>query len=292
MTAAEFGERIRIQRESRGLDIENLASRFKLSVRMLQAIEEGRLGNLPHAVYARSFVRSYAKAVGLSVEEIDLALEDVFPRHLIEDQNAVSEQVGRYSGKSLPFNAVTIVTALSALVIVALLLSGGWFVLSHYGDTILEYIKSPSTTADSSTAPVSQADTPVASEMEAQNPSPYPQTGTISTDEEAMEEKASPALAPVDSQRTHSSEDQSPPAAQADIHSLRIDAQQSCWIEYKSDDKNVNSLTLTPGKNITIDYKQQLRLVLGNPAGVRLTLDSVAYPIQGKLTGRRSLHFP
>ncbi|MBI4089801.1 MAG: helix-turn-helix domain-containing protein [Candidatus Kerfeldbacteria bacterium] len=67
-----LGERLRRMRRENGLSLETVSRRTGVSLKHLQAIEDGRYGDLPGAVYARSFIRAYARA--LDVRE-DAALQ-------------------------------------------------------------------------------------------------------------------------------------------------------------------------------------------------------------------------
>ncbi|MDI7267841.1 MAG: helix-turn-helix domain-containing protein [Myxococcota bacterium] len=51
-------------RERRGLTIEAVSQETRIPVASLRLVEEGRFGELPAEVFARGFVRSYARAVG------------------------------------------------------------------------------------------------------------------------------------------------------------------------------------------------------------------------------------
>lgn len=57
-------------REKAGVSLQQIAERTKISTRHLQAIEEGEFGKLPGGVYATSYIRQYARLVG--VDEFDL----------------------------------------------------------------------------------------------------------------------------------------------------------------------------------------------------------------------------
>ncbi|GGG42179.1 hypothetical protein GCM10010964_32080 [Caldovatus sediminis] len=66
--AARAGEELREARLALGLTLEEVAQRLRIRRPYLQALEEGRLGDLPAAVYAVGFLRSYAEALGLDAE--------------------------------------------------------------------------------------------------------------------------------------------------------------------------------------------------------------------------------
>lgn len=64
-----FGDKLRKQREQRGLTLEAISSTTKISTRMLRALEEENFSQLPGGVFNKGFVRAYARQVGLDEEE-------------------------------------------------------------------------------------------------------------------------------------------------------------------------------------------------------------------------------
>jgi cytoskeletal protein RodZ len=65
-----FGTWLRRQREMRGIDLGTIAERTKISRRYLEAMEEDRFDVLPAPVFAKGFLREYARHVGLSPDEV------------------------------------------------------------------------------------------------------------------------------------------------------------------------------------------------------------------------------
>jgi len=64
-----FGEKLRKQREQRGIALDAISNTTKISTRMLRAIEEEHFDQLPGGVFNKGFVRAYARQVGLDEEE-------------------------------------------------------------------------------------------------------------------------------------------------------------------------------------------------------------------------------
>jgi cytoskeletal protein RodZ len=64
-----FGEKLRSQREQRGLTLDAISTTTKISPRMLRAIEDEHFDQLPGGVFNKGFVRAYARQVGLDEEE-------------------------------------------------------------------------------------------------------------------------------------------------------------------------------------------------------------------------------
>jgi cytoskeleton protein RodZ len=67
--AARVGEELREARIALGVSIEDAATQLRINKRYLQALEEGRIKDLPGAAYAVGFVRSYATALGLDADD-------------------------------------------------------------------------------------------------------------------------------------------------------------------------------------------------------------------------------
>jgi cytoskeletal protein RodZ len=66
---ASFGEKLRKQREQRGLELDAISNTTKISPRMLRALEDEHFDQLPGGVFNKGFVRAYARQVGLDEEE-------------------------------------------------------------------------------------------------------------------------------------------------------------------------------------------------------------------------------
>jgi cytoskeletal protein RodZ len=64
-----FGEKLRKQREERGIALDAISKTTKISTRMLRALEDEHFDQLPGGVFNKGFVRAYARQVGLDAEE-------------------------------------------------------------------------------------------------------------------------------------------------------------------------------------------------------------------------------
>ena len=65
-----FGGWLRRQRELRQVSLREIADVTKISIRYLEALEEDRFDVLPAPVFARGFLREYARYVGLDPDEV------------------------------------------------------------------------------------------------------------------------------------------------------------------------------------------------------------------------------
>lgn len=129
-------ERLRQVRQSRGEDLSVLARRIGVRKEHLQAIEDGRFGDLPPGIYGRAAVRSFAVACGFDPVEILAACEPLLPG-IEEPISAIGRLRGvrqpRADSPPEPFRSIPVAVdpldwrplaaaALDALVVVTLLL--------------------------------------------------------------------------------------------------------------------------------------------------------------------------
>lgn len=64
-----IGEFFKQVRETKGLTIEEVASKTRIRTDFVKALEDGNFAKLPDQVFARGFVRSYARSLGLDEDD-------------------------------------------------------------------------------------------------------------------------------------------------------------------------------------------------------------------------------
>jgi cytoskeletal protein RodZ len=64
------------KRREKGISLHQIATATKISVRSLQAIEEGEFKKLPGGIYTTSYIRQYARAVDVDEAELIALYEE------------------------------------------------------------------------------------------------------------------------------------------------------------------------------------------------------------------------
>ncbi len=64
-----FGKRFKLERESKHLNLEEIAQETRIGVRFLRAIEEEAFHVLPGGIFNRGFIRTYASRLGIDPEQ-------------------------------------------------------------------------------------------------------------------------------------------------------------------------------------------------------------------------------
>lgn len=65
-----FGPRLRRERERRGISLDTIATVTKVGVDLWDGLERNDFSRWPSGIFARAFIRDYARAVGLDADEI------------------------------------------------------------------------------------------------------------------------------------------------------------------------------------------------------------------------------
>ena len=292
MTLKDLGNDIREQRERVGLTIDDVAARIKVSARTLQAIENGSVETLPHAVYTKGFVRSFATVVGFSQEDLNARLEDVFPANPLENPKPDMGPLVR-SGPTPGIFKKTVLL----LVIVGLLSGigiGVWYLATTYGGSLLELVKQPFS-AITTPAPHEQYAENAVHTAEQVSPAvagflPLPQstsTSSVTTApvsavssqgtsligeahaaESVAYARVLPATAP-EAEASAALPASSGAATPEGRQFVFVKANQECWIGSRTDTaRSREYVTLRPGQVWIFPFADSLELNLGNAGGV------------------------
>ncbi|MBL8709931.1 MAG: DUF4115 domain-containing protein [Rhodospirillaceae bacterium] len=124
---------LRRRREELSRDITTVARQLRIRAVYIQAIEDGRLQDLPGTAYAVGFVRAYADYLGLDGNSIVSDYRDELARR--SRQNQLIWPVDQVEHKHFPGGIILIVS-----LVLAVVLYGGWYFASQPGGTGIDLI--------------------------------------------------------------------------------------------------------------------------------------------------------
>lgn len=132
-TTSSFGERLRRERQLRGVTLEEVSSATRISTRFLEAIEGGHWEQLPGGAFNRGFIRSTSRYLGLDedgmVAEYALETKSTVPVYIAPRAKPKAE---------LPRDWKRIAASIGAILV---LIVGGWFA----GSRIVKRVRSGAT---------------------------------------------------------------------------------------------------------------------------------------------------
>lgn len=136
MDLRNLGLLLREERERRGLSLDEISDKIKISKSCLAAIEEGDEERLPHPVYAKGFIRNYARLLGVDNEEFRESLAQIYRQEDVPLQHAAlledlpeDDEAGA-SGRATTLRVKRVALA---VVLVVLVVAGVWLFQSVFG---------------------------------------------------------------------------------------------------------------------------------------------------------------
>jgi cytoskeleton protein RodZ len=293
------GETLRRERLKRNLDFEHISSELKISTRFLEAIENDQYDRLPGGVFAKSFVRQYARLLGLDEEELAGQVQSAMApspeppqfseksRHSfvppiqvprVEEWETVGDRGFHWSG---PLSA-------GIMVVVVMLVCSA----------VYTWIQRPRSQA-ASPAPARVQTTPAPDPAPAQTvvqpPAAVPAPGETVPSPVAAEQPPVPTPAesttPVAPTPVSSTPANAPPAnPEATVH-VQVTADEPVWILARTDGKYAFSGTLSAGETRMVDGVKDVVLRLGNAGNVNISLNGKPLGAVGPKGQTRTVQF-
>jgi cytoskeleton protein RodZ len=134
-----FGSWLRQQREIRNISLREISDNTKIGLRYLEALEEDRFEVLPASIFAKGFLREYAKYVGLDPDEVVNFYLTAEQRYRIERGDDISGVLPLPTGGStvVPPRGRHLEWVLLALggIIIVLAAAGIFWWVRHHGQT-------------------------------------------------------------------------------------------------------------------------------------------------------------
>jgi cytoskeleton protein RodZ len=238
--AARVGEELREARNALGVSLEDAAAQLRINKRYLQALEEGRVKDLPGAAYAVGFVRSYATALGLDPDEAVRRFRDV-------SGTAVTKSGDLVFPEPVPRRGIP--TGVLAALGLALAMGGyiAWYQWSGRGERVVDAVPPlPPRLERAAEGPVTQ-ETPPAPVIEPPAPAPAP----------------APVVAPP------------PPRIDPDKPRVVIRAKGESWVQIRDNPGNrvLTDRVLRAGEIIEIPNRPGIVLTTGKAESLDILVD-------------------
>jgi transcriptional regulator with XRE-family HTH domain len=100
-----FGQRLRAERERRRITLESIAANTKISIGLLRDLENDRVAHWPGGIFRRSFLKSYATAIGLDPDDTLQEFLARYPDHTSAGRHDGADRLQETGaeGKRAPF---------------------------------------------------------------------------------------------------------------------------------------------------------------------------------------------
>lgn len=242
-----FGAWLRHQREARSVSLREIADSSKISLRYLDALEQDRFDVLPAPVFARGFLREYARVVGLNPDEVvNLFLVAIEERKSVGAGVEPSRAARARKAPSSFGYGLLLALAVIAFLAVAAALS---FYVERRGT------QPPASTLIAPPAPTAAASAPdVAADL---------------ADLEAGTEDRTPVEVAA----------AQPQPAVPERLSVVLSFVQDCWVETVVDGRRRTSELRAGGESVSIEADDYVLLTLGNASVVSIEVNGRPFPL-------------
>jgi len=290
-----FGDKLRREREMRGITLAEMAESTKVSKRWLQALEDEEFEVLPGGVFNRGFVRAYARFLGINDEQ---AVSDYVAASNEQEppEDKFPLDVHQIKKDSPPLNPrrsyVPVLLAILALVGVV----GGWTAWVKH---------KPGQKPASGPHPITNT-TPVNQPVSENNPaspsvaasSVEDQSSTATADPSAPKGKAKGPDRKEEPDKTPAGVESNPKQAASErdqdlsnSFSVVIKARQDSWISIVADGRPLWTGTMNAHSQRSITAGKELVLRTGNAAGIEVSYNGKALGALGKENQVRTFTF-
>ena len=286
-----IGEFFRQVRETKGLTIDEVASKTRIRTDFVKALEDGNFAKLPDQVFARGFVRSYARSLGLdeddAIHRFDQSAGAYYDKH-VERERLRVRQAEEERKRKANRKAVAIAIGIAIITLIFLLSreQSSLLVRRSSSDAPVSAAKrTPPPIPESQDAPPSQQPEPAPS-VPKTKPSESPvvpaETATKKTAEpatspaataSAVPETAAPSPSPLGSDGPLGGISLEGSGATDGQLALDLEATELSWVVVQIDGGSPQEALLRPGEKAKYKGQDQFILTLGNAGGVKAELN-------------------
>ena len=268
-----LGADLKRERELRGITLEEIARETKIRASMLGYIEDDRLDRLPAGVFRRSFVRSYARYLGID--------EDKPVREClrVEDRLESADNESRVFQPPRPSLGARLKTRAAGARSAALFPSA---VALLGALTIFYFVETGARTDQDWLSVLKNVGVAELSQDQASAPAPASGSNRQSVGVSGPGGRAGLSvlgeLAPEPSPETPSGAGPAPVAEPR----LRIEAREQAWIRVSVGESTLYSGILRSDETRSFSLQRPLRVKLGNPLGTRLWVNDQVFSRLGE----------
>jgi cytoskeletal protein RodZ len=266
-----FGRLLRSLRRAENMTMNDVFRKTRVSHTVLELIEKEDYARLPAMVLVKSFLRSYANAVGADPDEI---IRLYLLGHKNASQNLDSEASPDKDNAKLWPKCLLVFSALAALIYLTV------FIMQ-------KGIEEPPPGTKPQAVPAEQQKESVA--VKKPSDDSFNKLPLIEQVEQAEPEQIEPekledtAPEPAEpKQETLPETEKQPEAVIPEKLFLKIISEEETWFKVIIDNQDASEYTLKPGESMELEALSGYNILIGNAAGLKLFLNDKPVEVPGK----------
>ena len=300
MDLKDIGLILKTERKKKGYSKEEIYKETKISIMNVEALEKGDFENLPHPVYTRAFIKTYAEFLGLDPKE----LIEVFDSHYGTNQprHKKFDSLKEVDGiKSKKWIAISILVLILFIVVCIIFFKKHTNIYSQREEKIQNSVANNTHNIILENNSLKNN----ASFIEETNKS---QNNTKNLNKQLNNTKNTEVSIVLGNQTDNSTKitnieenktkkikevikKQNKEVVKNEYHIVEIRARDKCWIKGWIDENSTKERLLSKGDMTLFKFKDKLKLKVGNAGVIDIYLDGKKVDIKGKLGEVKTLNF-
>jgi len=279
----DFGTFLRQAREQRGVSLQELAATTKISSRVLEALERNDPTKLPGGIFSRSFVRAYAREVGLDPDVAVANFVSAFPDESGADGMPAATTAVEAESFEQRRRVVRIVARLLGAAVLVAILAFIYYsrfrpaFLTTEGDTAR--LPAAATVSQPPSLPQSRPLAPGPGSFALPGEAPGDATEVAATSPAGQAETAAPAASPAapvsDARATPGAPAGAAASPQAPLVVV-LTLTDPCWLSVSVDGTRMPSRTAGAGERLEFAVQRSITMKAGNAGALSVTLNGKA----------------
>ena len=279
----------------RGVSLEEISGSTKIGTRSLKALEEEDFEKLPGGIFNKGFVRAYARFFGLDEEQSVTDFEAAWREHEAEkgpvlDVQPESQEEAR-EDSSNRLLTIALILFLAVVAVGAVKYFWGKRTASSSRVSTVE-------SQETSVPPASAEGPPAATTSPTSEPAESSKADSSSAESAGSKDSTepsakivpSPASTPKAAASTDLSSNPNSPSSNSAIL-LEVTAREDSWLSVLADGKSLGQGILSAQKSRTIRANREVRLRVGNVAGVEVSFNGKPVNVDGEPKQAKELIF-
>lgn len=270
-----FGERLRREREMRGIGLEEIATATKISTRNLKALEDEKFSQLPGGIFNKGFVRAYAKFLGIDEEQVVAEYETAAEQTENAREQKLRQELAKPEIKPKDEREINLEPksqwgTIAVIVLIAVLAYSGYTVYQKKKAERAEKERAAQAAAGQMQQAQPVQTPPVTIPAEPAGPSK--DSASPQTDLTPAQDVTSAPAVPAAQKNSSPTETAAKPAdATTSPINLVIKVKEDTWMSVKADGKTLVSETLPGGTEKSFKANDKIEVVLGRAKSVEVS---------------------
>ncbi|MGZ4859635.1 MAG: helix-turn-helix domain-containing protein [Candidatus Angelobacter sp.] len=285
-----FGDRLRREREMRGITLDEITESTKISRRHLEALEKEHFDQLPGGVFNKGFVRAYARFLGID-EDQAVADYSAASNEQPEPENKFPLEIHEEPDPDLNPRRSYLPLVFAVAALVGVLVGYGFWIKSKPHNSDAAENTRHSAPATAVTEPQTRESAPVAASPRPTKPSARPAAPAPAKTPAPAEVAAVPRSAEPERDAPPAEAADAPASAKEKAFFVQVKAKEDSWVSVVADGKSVMQRVLAADKHKKIKAGKTLILRTGNAGGIEVSFNGRSLGALGNENEPRTLTF-